>query len=95
MPDNFFDLLPYIYIAAVSMIAVCVTLYDKWAAKKKPDKRISERTLFLWAAAGGSFAMYLTMQAVRHKTKHLSFMLGIPAIMIAQIALLFAVGYIF
>jgi uncharacterized membrane protein YsdA (DUF1294 family) len=32
-------------------------------------------------------AMFLTMQAIRHKTKHLKFMLGIPVIVILQIAL--------
>ena len=95
MPDNIFYLLPYIYFCVVSLISICVTLYDKWASKNRTDRRIREPTLFLWSAAGGSFAMFLTMQAVRHKTKHLSFMIGIPAIMVAHIALLFAIGYVF
>ena len=36
------------------------------------------------AACGGSVAMYVCMKLIRHKTKHLSFMLGLPAIIIAQ-----------
>ncbi len=93
MPDLLVDLLPYIYFLAVSFSAVVVTVYDKWASKSRPEGRIRERTLFLWAVFGGSFAMFLTMQAIRHKTKHLSFMIGIPAIMVAQIAVIFAIGY--
>ena len=95
MSVKILDMLPYIYLAAGSIISVCVTVYDKRAAKKRPDRRIRERALFLWAALGGSFAMYLTMQAIRHKTKHLSFMIGIPAIMAAQIALFFAIDFFF
>ncbi len=93
MLDKILGYLPYIYLGIVSLVALCVTVYDKWASKHRPDARIRERTLFLWAAVGGSFAMFLTMQAVRHKTKHLSFMLGIPAIMVLQIGALVVVGY--
>ena len=39
------------------------------------------------AALGGSVAMYITMQTIRHKTQHPKFMIGIPAIMILQLAL--------
>ncbi|MBO5280566.1 MAG: DUF1294 domain-containing protein [Clostridia bacterium] len=95
MPDKIFGYLPYIYFCAVSLAALCVTVYDKWASKNRPEGRIRERTLFLWAAFGGSFAMFLTMQAIRHKTRHLSFMIGIPAIMAAQVALIFAIDYFF
>ena len=34
--------------------------------------------------------MFLPMQLTRHKTKHVSFMVGIPLIMILQVALLVA-----
>ena len=93
--DKLILCLPWAYIVAVSTIAIFVTAYDKWASKHRPECRIRERTLFLWAAVGGSFAMFLTMQAIRHKTKHLSFMLGIPAIMVVQTALIFAIDYLF
>ena len=93
MTDRILRLLPYVYLCAVSLVAVCVTIYDKWAAKRKPQGRVPEKTLCLWAAVGGSFAMYLTMQAIRHKTKHASFMIGIPAIMVVQIAAIIAIGY--
>ena len=34
--------------------------------------------------------MYIPMHLIRHKTKHVSFMVGIPVIMILQAALIFA-----
>lgn len=72
-----------IYLAAVSIIAAVMTVSDKSRAKKH-GRRIAEKTLFITAVLGGSAAMYLTMLAVRHKTKHKRFMIGLPLIMIVQ-----------
>lgn len=72
-----------IYLAAVSIIAAIMTVSDKSRAKKH-RRRIAEKTLFITAVLGGSAAMYLTMLAVRHKTKHKRFMIGLPLIMIVQ-----------
>ena len=74
-----------IYLAAVSLIAVIITVSDKSRAKKH-KRRIAEKTLFGTAVLGGSAAMYLTMLAIRHKTKHKRFMIGLPLIMIVQAA---------
>lgn len=49
--------------------------------------RIPERTLFLSALLGGSLGAVLGMQLFRHKTKHVQFVVGMPAILIAQCAL--------
>lgn len=76
-----------IYLAAVSLIAVIMTVSDKSRAKKH-KRRIAERTLFGTAILGGSAAMYLTMLAIRHKTKHKRFMIGLPLIMIVQTAII-------
>lgn len=40
--------------------------------------RISERTLFLVAALGGSVGSWLGMYIFHHKTKHWYFVIGIP-----------------
>jgi uncharacterized membrane protein YsdA (DUF1294 family) len=61
-------------------------LVDKRKARKN-RWRIPERTLILSAALGGSIGALLGMYTFRHKTKHLKFTLGIPAILIAQISL--------
>ncbi|BCN29930.1 hypothetical protein bsdtb5_12250 [Anaeromicropila herbilytica] len=51
--------------------------------------RIRERTLFLTAAVGGSIGVYCGMFLARHKTKHLSFLFGIPFIILIQIVILY------
>lgn len=84
---------PYIYLAVISFISFTVTCYDKIAAKKLPEHRTPEATLFMLSALGGSVAMLLTMLLIRHKTKHKSFMIGIPAIIVLQAALFAAVWY--
>lgn len=75
-----------IYFATVSLVALGVTVYDKWAAKKRPKHRTPERTLLIISALGGSVFMYLTMQVIRHKTQHKKFMIGIPVIIFLQLA---------
>ena len=75
------------YLLILSIVAICVTFYDKWAAKKRPKHRTPENTLLLISALGGSIAMILTMLAIRHKTKHMKFMIGIPLIIAVQVAL--------
>ena len=79
------------YLLGISAVAAVVTVYDKWAAKHRPKHRTPERTLWLLAILGGSGAMWLTMLAIRHKTKHRSFMVGLPVVIFAQIALIFAI----
>ncbi|MGI6357935.1 MAG: DUF1294 domain-containing protein [Bacillota bacterium] len=78
------------YLLGVSLWSGGLVLYDKCAAPRG-WRRIRERTLLLAAALGGAVAMLFTMRLVRHKTKHAKFMLGIPAIIVLQIAV---VGWI-
>lgn len=79
------------YLAAISLISVIVCIYDKIAAKHNPKHRTREATLLLLSALGGSVAMFATMQIIRHKTKHIKFMLGIPVIILLQAALIVGV----
>lgn len=76
---------PFLYIIYLcfSIFAVCITVYDKYAAKHK-KMRVPEKMLFLTALCGGSLAMYITMLIIRHKTKHKRFMVGLPLIIAAQ-----------
>ena len=50
--------------------------------------RISELTLMLTAALGGSVGVHIGMYLFRHKTRHPKFTLGVPAILTVQILLL-------
>lgn len=79
------ELIFLIYIAAVSVISFFVCVYDKIAAKKFTKHRTRESTLLWLSALGGSFVMFFTMVAIRHKTKHVKFMLGIPLIITLQV----------
>lgn len=82
------------YLLIISLISVCVTAYDKWAAKNRPKHRTRESTLLLLSALGGSVAMLLTMLGIRHKTKHVKFMLGIPLIMLLQAAIVLSLLFL-
>ena len=75
-----------LYLLLINAIAFFLMLADKRKAKKKLW-RIPEATLMLSAALGGSIGALAGMYTFRHKTKHLKFTLGVPAILIAQIAL--------
>lgn len=76
-----------VYLAVISLVSIIVTVYDKRAAKANPRGRTPENTLMLLSLLGGSAAMLATMLIIRHKTKHIKFMLGIPLIIVLQIAL--------
>ena len=92
MPDN---ILLFIcgYFAAISLVAMIVTIQDKCAARKS-SWRVKERTLLFVSLLGGSVAMFLTMCGIRHKTKHAKFMVGIPVIIILQIAAVVFIGWL-
>lgn len=82
---------PYIfivlYLIVVNTISIAITVHDKVSAIKG-KWRISESTLLLFSALGGSISMYLTMLTIRHKTRKPKFMVVLPVIIIAQIALM-------
>lgn len=75
------------YIIAINIISFIIYGVDKLKAKKRLW-RIPESTLLLLAAIGGSIGSWAGMMIWRHKTKHLKFTLGVPAIFILQFSLL-------
>ncbi len=77
-----------LYLLIVNALSFLLMLVDKRKAQKKLW-RIPESTLLLSAAIGGSIGSLAGMYSFRHKTKHLKFTLGVPAILIAQIAAVF------
>jgi len=72
-----------IYLCVISLIAIAVTVSDKCKAKRG-SRRVSEAALLTIAALGGSAAMYAAMLCIRHKTRHIKFMAGIPLILLFQ-----------
>ena len=81
-------LLPlWIALGAMNLVTFAVYAYDKHIARQNRGKRrVPERTLLLLGALGGAPAMLLTMLLIRHKTRHLKFMLGLPLLILLQCA---------
>lgn len=47
----------------------------------------------LLSALGGAPMMYITMRIIRHKTKKVKFMLGIPLIFVIECVLFYIIAY--
>ena len=75
-----------LWLAGLNLLAFLLCGIDKWQAKKG-RWRIPEKTLFLSALLGGSIGLLLGMKVFRHKTKHKSFTIGVPAILVLQLGL--------
>lgn len=75
-----------LYLLIINAVSFLLMLVDKLKAKKNLW-RIPESTLLTSAALGGSIGALAGMYTFRHKTKHRKFTLGVPMILIAQIAL--------
>lgn len=76
-----------IFAGLVSVVSVMLTVYDKVASIAK-KWRIPEKMLMMFAFFGGATAMYITMQLIRHKTKHKKFMIGLPVFIVIHLALI-------
>ena len=76
----------YLFLILINAVGFLLMHVDKQKARRN-RWRISEATLFTIAAAGGSLGILLGMFTFRHKTKHVSFTAGIPAIMAVQIVI--------
>ena len=75
------------YIAIVNLAGFIAMGWDKRKAMKN-DWRTPEKTLLGIAIIGGSLGTYLGMRLFRHKTKHWQFYIGVPFIMLLQVAAL-------
>ena len=76
-----------LYLLIINASGFALMLADKFKAKKNLW-RIPEATLLGVAALGGSIGSLIGMYAVRHKTKHAKFTLGIPLILAVQIVVM-------
>ena len=76
-----------IYFVIMNIVGFAIMGIDKRKAIKRTF-RIPEATLFIVALIGGSIGSILGMRVFRHKTRHWYFVIGMPAILILQIALL-------
>ena len=75
-----------VWLAAINLVTFAVYGIDK-AKAKRGAWRVPEKTLFLLPLLGGSVGALLGMRVFHHKTKHWYFVWGVPAILLAQLAL--------
>ncbi len=69
----------------VNIVAMAMFYIDKQRARHH-KWRISEKMLFAVALIGGSVGAMAGMWLFHHKTKHWYFVVGMPAILLLQIA---------
>ena len=75
-----------IYLLAINIIGFLAMVIDKLKAKKD-WWRIPEGTLMTLCLIGGGIGTIAGMYTFRHKTKKLKFTIGMPTILISEIAL--------
>ena len=74
------------YFLIINITGFAMAFSDKRKAEKGKH-RISEPTLFFVSFIGGSIGMLIGMKKFRHKTKQKRFMIGIPIMIVLQLAL--------
>ncbi|GAB3803954.1 DUF1294 domain-containing protein [Virgibacillus kimchii] len=79
------------YIIAVNVLVFIIMGVDKRKAVKR-KYRVPERTFWMLAALGGSLGVMFGMNFHRHKTRHTSFKIGMPIMLVLNIVL---AGYLF
>lgn len=77
-------------LLALNLITFITYGIDKRKAKKS-RWRISESSLLFLALIGGSVGAWLGLKVWRHKTQHKKFYIGIPVMMVVQVALFYLI----
>lgn len=73
------------YLAIINMVGFVMVYRDKAKSIKK-QWRTPESRFFIISALLGGAGVLIGMQTFRHKTRHIKFTLGIPAIIALQAA---------
>jgi uncharacterized membrane protein YsdA (DUF1294 family) len=75
-----------LYLLIINLYGFGLMVADKQKARKG-NWRIPEKKLFLVGLLGAASGMFVAMNLIRHKTKHISFMLGFPLMIGLHIAI--------
>lgn len=75
----------------INIGAFLVMLWDKMQSTQKGRERVSEGMLFFLAAMFGSIGIYAGMILVRHKTRKWYFIIGIPALIVQNLATVYLI----
>lgn len=76
------------YLLFINLLTMVAYWTDKQKAKKN-KWRISEKTLLFLTAIGGSAGALVGMFGFHHKTRHIKFLLGVPAFFALHVILLY------
>ncbi|MGI6485408.1 MAG: DUF1294 domain-containing protein [Tepidanaerobacteraceae bacterium] len=76
-----------VIILLLNLVGFLLIGLDKYKSKRN-KWRIKEITFFIFAALGGSVGVLAGMYFFRHKTKHPSFVFGLPLIIVLQLILI-------
>lgn len=79
-----------IYLIVVNIFTFFLMKIDKKRSRRN-EYRISEMTFFMLSILLGSFGTYAGMIMFRHKTKHISFVIGVPLFIVLN---LISIGFI-
>ena len=82
------------YLFVINLVAILAIAIDKSAARSG-DARVKESSLLIVAAIGGGIGMYIAMKLFHHKTRKNKFKVGVPAIVLTEIALVSIIYFIF
>ena len=78
-----------VYLAAISLCGLVLTVGDKFNAGRSGRQRVPERILCFTGILGGAIIMLTAMVCIRHKIRKPKFMLGFPLIIVVQLAVAF------
>lgn len=87
------ELLIGIPVVLLNGLGFFIMGYDKLKAKTG-SWRIQERSLLLIAFAGGAIGVFLGMKVFHHKTRHLSFTIGLPLLVVINLIMLVLLYYL-
>lgn len=73
------------YLLLINLVTMTMFGIDKWKAKHN-KWRIPEATLLTVSVIGGSIGAFCGMKMFHHKTLHKKFYIGVPLILILQMA---------
>ncbi|MBO1263857.1 DUF1294 domain-containing protein [Proteiniclasticum sp. SCR006] len=72
------------YILFINIFSLIIMHIDKNKARKH-RWRVSESSLMILGFLGGSIGLLVGMYALRHKTKHVKFTLGVPMLLLLNL----------
>ncbi|MFC0522377.1 DUF1294 domain-containing protein [Pontibacillus salicampi] len=78
------------YLLIINVVGFISMGYDKRKAQQH-EWRVPENKLWLIAWIGGAIGSWLGMSVFHHKTKHTTFVVGMPILLIIHIILYFVI----